>query len=101
MIAVLALSEPGWAFLGLLVVQVFAFAALFVRQGKTSTSIAQINTAVNHQGSDQPTLVQRVANLERSEQSAVVHRVWERDALCSLAREVGCHLPAYPHDTNI
>lgn len=92
-----ALSDAAWGFLGLSLVQVFAFLALFVRQGRNGASIDQINTAVNHQVEGEPTLVQRVANVEHAVTTAGLHRAWEKSAFTTLAHHVGCVLPPYPH----
>ena len=92
-----AISEGTWAFLGVLATQIVVLVALFVRQGRNSQSLDQINTAVNHQVEGEPTLVQRVVNVEHAVASAQLHRGWERDAFRKLASHVGCILPPYPH----
>jgi hypothetical protein len=96
-VIVAAISEGTWAFLGVLTTQIVVLVALFVRQGRNATSLEQINTAVNHQGKDEPTLVQRVVNVEQAVASAGVHRSWEKQAFTTLAHHVGCTLPPYPH----
>jgi hypothetical protein len=74
-----AISEGTWAFLGVLVANIVLLIGLFYRQGAMRQGIDRIDTAVNHQAEGEPTLVERVANVERAVASAQVH--WERTSL--------------------
>jgi hypothetical protein len=71
------------------------------RQRKVSVAVAQINTAVNHQEASQPTLIQRVIQLEHhrkiAERTAANHVVWIDAALSTIAQQVGCSIPNAPH----
>jgi len=55
--------------------------------------IKQINRAVNHQGADQPTLIQRVIRLEANQ---TIHTTWTADALVAVADQIGVTLPIRP-----
>lgn len=101
-----AVSDATWTFFGVIVTSMasvlVALIAVLVRQGKMRVSVEQINRAVNHQGDDKPTLVERVIGIEERtevlEVETVNHRKWERLAFTALARHVGCELP--PHGTD-
>lgn len=73
---------------------------LLKRQRKVSVAVAQINTAVNHQGASQPTLIQRVIELEHhrkiAERATANHLAWMDSALTSIATQVGCTISAPP-----
>lgn len=74
---------------------------LLKRQRKVSVAVAQINTAVNHQEASQPTLIQRVIQLEHhrkiAERHTANHLAWMDSALTSIATQVGCTISAPPH----
>lgn len=55
--------------------------------------IKMINRAVNHQGADQPTLIQRVIRLEANQ---TIHTTWTADALVAVAGQIGVQLPPRP-----
>ena len=55
--------------------------------------IKQINRAVNHQGADQPTLIQRVILLEKNQ---TIHTTWTAEALVAVAGQIGVQLPDRP-----
>ena len=71
------------------------------RQRKVSVAVAQINTAVNHQESSAPTLIERVIQLEHhrkiAERTTANHLAWMDSALTSIATQVGCTIPEAPH----
>lgn len=60
---------------------------------RTRKEIRQINRAVNHQGDNQPTLIQRVIHLE---QNQAIHAAWTADVLMSLCAQIGASLPPRP-----
>lgn len=60
---------------------------------RTRKEIRQINRAVNHQGDDQPTLIQRVIRLEENQ---AIHTSWTEEALKSVAAQIGAQLPERP-----
>ena len=74
---------------------------LLRRQHKVSVAVAQINTAVNHQEASQPTLIQRVIQLEHhrkiAERNTANHLAWMDSALTSIAAQVGCTISSPPH----
>ena len=95
-----ALSEAGWAFFGVVVVQFFALAGLYVQSRKTGTEVAQVNRAVNHQPEGSATLVQRVGSIEDEIASfkaeTAEHRRWEHRLFRSMGNHVGFAVPAHP-----
>jgi hypothetical protein len=97
---VVAVSEAGWAFLGIVVVQFFALAGLYVQSRKTSTGVAEVNRAVNHQPTGSATLVQRVGSSEDEIASfkaeTAEHRRWEHRLFRSMGNHVGFTVPAHP-----
>ena len=94
---VAAISEGTWAFLGVLVTNMVVLVGLFLRVNKQAKSVEQINRAVNHQGDEAPTLIERVVRVEaRTEELAVEtvkHRQWQARVFTALARHVGMTLP--------
>lgn len=98
----MTVSAAAWSFLGVLVTQLVVLTGLFVQQRRQGHSVDQINRAVNHQPDEEPTLVQRVRNVEeRTEELAKqtrTHRDWEHKAFAALAIHVGCHLPPHPKE---
>jgi len=55
--------------------------------------IKMINRAVNHQGLDHPTLIQRVIRLEANQ---TIHTTWTAEALVAVAGQIGVTLPDRP-----
>lgn len=98
-----AVSDAAWGFFGVFVTAfasiVLALMTVLRRQVRMSTAVAEINRAVNHQPTDGPTLVERVISVERRQEEASAHRLWEVTAFSHLAHHVGCVLPPYPHHT--
>jgi hypothetical protein len=90
----LAVSDAAWGFFAAFVTGfctvIVALITLLIRQSRTSSSIEQINRAVNHQGDDAPTLVERVVTIERE---TALHRQWEHKVFTALAVHVGFTLP--------
>ena len=88
-----AISEGGWAFAGVLVTNMVVLVGLFRRVGKQAASVEQINRAVNHQGVGESTLIQRVVIVERRTEEiaaeATKYRQWEHQVLTGIARHVG------------
>lgn len=95
MIVFAAISEATWGFLGVLVANAVILAGLFVRSGRTSTAVGQINRAVNHQPEGSPTLVERVGRIETE---TTAHRHWEHLAFNAIADEIGVELPPHPKE---
>jgi hypothetical protein len=99
-VIIAAVSEATWGFLGVLVANAVILAGLFLRQGKQSYKVDQINKAVNHQPEGSPTLVERVGTVEQlaaelAEETAA-HRTWEHKAFTAIAEQIGVTLPPLP-----
>ena len=65
---------------------------------KTRRDVQQINRAVNHVGAGEPTLIQRVRDIQSDNHE---FRLWSAQAITLIAKEVGAHLdppPAGRHD---
>ena len=77
------------------IVAIGGFLTLYIRQGRMSTSVDQINRSVNHQPLDGPTLVERVIAIEHD---TAIHRRWEHKAFGMIATQVGCVLPPHPSE---
>jgi hypothetical protein len=92
------ISEGTWAFLGVLLTNAVILIGLFVRQGRIASGVRDVNRAVNHQPEDHPTLIQRVASLEKASRIGGRHREWEHEALRVISIEIGCVLPDYPDE---
>lgn len=60
---------------------------------KSRKDIKQINTAVNHQGPNEPTLIQRVKNIESQSES---HALWEIEVFNAIAKQLGIEVPKPP-----
>lgn len=56
-------------------------------------AIQQINNAVNHVEPGEPTLIQRVKNMELHTST---HIRWTEEALSALAKQIGVNLPTKP-----
>jgi len=97
---VIALSEAGWAFFGIVVVQFFALAGLYMQSRRTGTEVKQVNRAVNHQPEGSATLVQRVGSIEDEIASfkaeTAEHRRWEHRLFQSMGSHVGFTVPPHP-----
>jgi protein-L-isoaspartate O-methyltransferase len=97
---ILAISDAAWGFFGIFVTAaasiIVALIAVLRRQGRMLVSVSEIGRAVNHQGDEAPTLIERVIAVEASQQQSVAHRKWETEAFTILAHHVGCQLPPYP-----
>ena len=91
-----AISEGTWAFLGVLITNAVLLVGLFYRQGKIASGVRDVNRAVNHQPSDHPTLIERVASLEVASENVQQHSQWQHGALQAISVEIGCTLPPYP-----
>jgi hypothetical protein len=92
---VIALSDAGWGFLGVLVAQVVILAGLWFNWHRVRRDVVEINHAVNHRPEGAPTLVERVGIIEAE---TLAHRTWEREAFTALSRHVGFVLPPYPEE---
>lgn len=86
---VVAMSEAGWGFLGVLTTQTVILIGLLVNSHRTRRNSEQINRAVNHVAPGSPTLVQRVGNLEASSR-------WQGECIVAIAHHVGAPLPPRP-----
>lgn len=65
---------------------------------RTRRDVKQINRAVNHVGLGEPTLIQRVRDIQADNHE---FRLWSAQAITLIAKEVGAHLdppPAERHD---
>lgn len=58
----------------------------------------QISDAVNHKAEDEPTLVQRVRNIEERQKWEAQALHWVRDALYRVSYNVGVYLPPFPEE---
>jgi len=85
----LAFFSPGDASV-IVAVIVAAIGAIAQRNRR---DIKMINRAVNHQGLDQPTLIQRVIRLEANQ---TIHTTWTAEALVAVAGQIGVTLPDRP-----
>lgn len=98
----IATQDAVWAFFGVFVTSVssiiVALIAVLVRQGRMRISVDAINRAVNHQGDDEPTLIERIIAVEKVTHHGLLHRDWERKSLTTLAHHVGARLDPYPVD---
>ena len=85
----LGFFSPGDASI---IVSLVVFLAGIIAQ-RNRRDIKMINRAVNHQGADQPTLIQRVILLEKNQ---TIHTTWTADALVAVAGQIGVQLPPRP-----
>lgn len=74
-------------------VALIGLGATYITTRRNRKDLKQINKAVNHVGEGEPTLIQRVKNLEmRSEKYAE----WESAAFKAIADQIGVTLPERP-----
>ena len=85
----LGFFSPGDA--SVIVAVIVAIAGAIAQRNRRD--IKMINRAVNHQGLDQPTLIQRVIRLEANQ---TIHMTWTAEALVSVAGQIGVTLPDRP-----
>lgn len=85
----LAFFSPGDA--SVIVAVIVAIAGAITQRNRRD--IKMINRAVNHQGADQPTLIQRVIRLEANQ---TIHATWTAEALVAVAGQIGVTLPDRP-----
>lgn len=85
----LAFFSPGDA--SVIVAVIVAIAGAIAQRNRRD--IKMINRAVNHQGLDQPTLIQRVIRLEANQ---TIHTTWTAEALVAVAGQIGVTLPDRP-----
>lgn len=85
----LAFFSPGDA--SVIVAVIVAIAGAIAQRNRRD--IKMINRAVNHQGADQPTLIQRVIRLEANQ---TIHMTWTAEALVAVAGQIGVTLPDRP-----
>lgn len=85
----LAFFSPGDA--SVIVAVIVAIAGAIAQRNRRD--IKMINRAVNHQGLDQPTLIQRVISLEANQ---TIHATWTAEALVAVAGQIGVTLPDRP-----
>jgi len=85
----LAFFSPGDA--SVIVAVIVAIAGAIAQRNRRD--IKMINRAVNHQGLDQPTLIQRVIRLEANQ---TIHMTWTAEALVAVAGQIGVTLPDRP-----
>jgi len=85
----LAFFSPGDA--SVIVAVIVAIAGAIAQRNRRD--IKMINRAVNHQGMDQPTLIQRVIRLEANQ---TIHTTWTAEALVAVAGQIGVTLPDRP-----
>lgn len=85
----LAFFSPGDA--SVIVAVIVAIAGAIAQRNRRD--IKMINRAVNHQGLDQPTLIQRVIRLEANQ---TIHATWTAEALVAVAGQIGVTLPDRP-----
>lgn len=85
----LGFFSPGDA--SVIVAVIVAIAGAIAQRNRRD--IKMINRAVNHQGLDQPTLIQRVIRLEANQ---TIHTTWTAEALVAVAGQIGVTLPDRP-----
>ena len=85
----LAFFSPGDA--SVIVAVIAAIAGAIAQRNRRD--IKMINRAVNHQGLDHPTLIQRVIRLEANQ---TIHTTWTAEALVAVAGQIGVTLPDRP-----
>lgn len=85
----LAFFSPGDA--SVIVAVIVAIAGAIAQRNRRD--IKMINRAVNHQGLDHPTLIQRVISLEANQ---TIHATWTAEALVAVAGQIGVTLPDRP-----
>lgn len=85
----LGFFSPGDA--SVIVAVIVAIAGAIAQRNRRD--IKMINRAVNHQGLDQPTLIQRVIRLEANQ---TIHMTWTAEALVAVAGQIGVTLPDRP-----
>jgi hypothetical protein len=85
----LAISEAGWGFLGVLTTQTVILIGLLINSHRTRRNSEQINRAVNHVPPGSPTLIARVVSVEKNQD-------WQGDCIIAIAQHVGAHLPPKP-----
>ena len=72
----------------------FALGVLvLVRQKATHTTLKEIDRAVNNQPVGTPTIVQRVASIERHVR---VHHQWQTECVSAISVQLGVRLPVPP-----
>lgn len=98
----IALSEPGWTVVGILVTTTIAPIAVAVvgrilnsKISTVQTEVTTIGKAVNHVPEGEPTLVKRVSSIEQENKN---YRAYEMQVFQLLAEQLGVELPKYePH----
>lgn len=85
----LGFFSPGDA--SVIVAVIVAIAGAIAQRNRRD--IKMINRAVNHQGLDHPTLIQRVIRLEANQ---TIHTTWTAEALVAVAGQIGVTLPDRP-----
>jgi hypothetical protein len=85
----LGFFSPGDA--SVIVAVIVAIAGAIAQRNRRD--IKMINRAVNHQGLDHPTLIQRVIRLEANQ---TIHTTWTAEALVAVAGQIGVTLPDLP-----
>ena len=90
---VLALSDGAWGVISVLIVQLTGLVVLLIKMSRTQREVSQVNRAVNHVKPGAPTLIERVAALEREQAR---HRDWTYDSMCAIAHQLGVKLPPPP-----
>lgn len=69
-----------------------ALSAMYIAT-RSRKEIKQINTAVNHQGPNEPTLIERVKRIENQNAS---HTLWEIKVFNAIAKQLGIEVPQPP-----
>jgi len=85
----LALSDGAWGVVGILIAQLGGIVVLLIKLARTSEQVRQVNRAVNHVKPGEPTLIQRVTDLE---QQQARHRDWTHQSMCAIAHQLGVRL---------
>lgn len=88
----LAFFSPGDA--SVIVAVIVAIAGAIAQRNRRD--IKMINRAVNHQGLDHPTLIQRVIRLEANQTIHTTWTTWTAEALVAVAGQIGVTLPDLP-----
>lgn len=74
------------------VVAIIALVSTFIAI-RTRQDVKQINKAVNHVAEGEPTLIQRVRDIQRDNHE---FRLWTHESMFRIAKEVGAHLNRPP-----
>lgn len=101
-LGILGLSDGGWQFAGVLVVQATVVFGIWyaAHNARRARKVAEsTNEAVNHVPEGTPTLIQQVQHHGHVLRKIEAHQEWQAGVLLEVARQAGVAVPALPqHD---